>query len=188
MNCNVLIREYILTRFWVFSSFNVNLWPAPGKNIHRNHQNGRNFEYYSEDHLINGNMAAALTKDVQKHKNRAITIKHFAFNNQEMDIFNDNSLLVCALLSCTEFTNTIEPRWNSDFPHNWKRIRSRKAKRNRITKRNSEAKRVRKTKIIGRRKKKSRKEEEKKKAKVEITRDNLLYIYSRRDKANIRYH
>ena len=73
--------------------FNVNLWLAPGMNIHRNIQNGRNFEYYSEDPLLSGKMAAAITRGVQKHKNRATTIKHFACNNQEMDRFNANSLV-----------------------------------------------------------------------------------------------
>ena len=73
--------------------FNVNLWLAPSLNIHRNIQNGRNFEYYSEDPLLSGKMAAAITRGVQKHKNRATTIKHFACNGQEMDRFNSNSIL-----------------------------------------------------------------------------------------------
>ena len=73
--------------------FKVNLWLAPGLNIHRNILNGRNFEYYSEDPLLSGKMAAAITRGVQKHKNRATTIKHFACNGQEMDRFNSNSLL-----------------------------------------------------------------------------------------------
>ena len=73
--------------------FNVNLWLAPGLNIHRNIQNGRNFEYYSEDPLISGKMAAAITRGVQKHKNRGTTIKHYACNSQEMNRFNSNSIL-----------------------------------------------------------------------------------------------
>ena len=73
--------------------FNVHLWLAPGLNIHRNILNGRNFEYYSEDPLISGSMAAAITRGVQLHRNRGTTIKHFATNNQEYNRFNGNSMV-----------------------------------------------------------------------------------------------
>ena len=73
--------------------FKVNLWLAPGLNIHRNIQNGRNFEYFSEDPLVSGKMAAAITRGVQSHKNRATTIKHYACNGQENNRFNSNSLV-----------------------------------------------------------------------------------------------
>ena len=73
--------------------FNANLWLAPALNIHRNILNGRNFEYFSEDPLISGKMTAAITRGVQKHKNRGTTIKHFACNGQEMNRFNSNSIL-----------------------------------------------------------------------------------------------
>ena len=73
--------------------FGVRVWLAPALNIHRDIRCGRNFEYYSEDPLLSGAMAAAITAGVQAHPGCAVTVKHFAANNQELNRTNNNSLV-----------------------------------------------------------------------------------------------
>lgn len=73
--------------------FGVNLWLAPALNIHRNIRCGRNFEYFSEDPLVSGEFAAAITRGVQKHPGCGTTLKHFACNNQEYNRTQNNSVV-----------------------------------------------------------------------------------------------
>ena len=79
VDCSTLYGEIIGQ---MADEMNVSGWYAPAVNNHRSAFSGRNFEYFSEDGVLAGYMAAGAVRGAWEHGVYAY-VKHFAFNDQE---------------------------------------------------------------------------------------------------------
>lgn len=71
----------------------VNILLGPGLNLKRHPCGGRNFEYFSEDPVLSGQLTAAMVNGIQSSGHVGACVKHVCVNNQESWRFRVNALV-----------------------------------------------------------------------------------------------
>ncbi len=93
-----LMEEFGVAYGQEMASMGIAVLLGTSLNIHRDPLCGRNFEYYSEDPVVNGFSASAITKGLQSNPGIMACLKHFAGNQQETRRGGGNSVMTIRAL------------------------------------------------------------------------------------------